>query len=204
MKQSGVYIIINKKSGRRYIGSSVNLRARFKAHLKSLGQGKHANRHLQRAWDHYGEDAFQFLMLEVCPPEDCRVREQWHLDNTEPDDLYNIAKNAYCPLIGVRTGKKNSPEQNAKIGEANRGRPNYRKGKTHDWGHKSSVTHIKRLTFRVQAAHLDGRVLIFDSVSLAAIGTGLKRKSVSNVLNGWGGQTRTQTGWSFTKIPKEG
>lgn len=204
MKQSGVYIIINTKSGRRYIGSSVNTQARFKSHLRSLGQGSHANRHLQRAWEHYGEDAFQFSILEYCIPEDCRTREQWYLDQVEPDNLYNIAKNTDNPVSGVRAGKKNSPEQNAKIGAANRGRPNPRKGKTHDWGHKSSATHIRRLNFRVHAEHLDGRVLIFDSVSLAAMGTGLKRKTVSNILNKWSNLTRTKTGWTFIKIPKEG
>ena len=205
MSQVGVYAIINKVSGRRYIGSSVDIPARFRAHRRVLLRGEHPNRHLQRAWDYYGESVFQFLVLELCQPEDCRVREQWHFDNSEPDSLYNIALDAHRGAgKWGRLGKTNSPEHNAKIGEANRGRPNPRKGQTHNWGYKAGATQVAALSYRIRAEHLDGRVLVFDSVRLAAMGTGLKRKSVSNILNGWKGQTRSRTGWAFTKLPKEG
>ncbi len=203
--RTGVYAITHTTSGKRYIGSSVNIPQRLNAHRRALRKGKHQNPHLQRAWEKYGEPSFEFEAVEACPPEACRVVEQQHLDAADPACLYNIAMDAHRGAgRWGRLGKTNTPEHNAKIGAANRGRPNPRKGKTHDWGHKAGATWVKNWPFQVRAEHLDGTVQMFDSVRLAAEGTGLKRKSVSNILNGWKGQTRTRTGWAFTKLPKEG
>jgi|APSaa5957512622_1039677.scaffolds.fasta_scaffold01421_17 group I intron endonuclease len=203
--KAGVYNITHLASGKRYIGSSVDIPSRFRAHRRMLRKGKHQNVHLQRAWDKYGEAAFTFHPVESCFPESCRNVEQRHLDAANPDGIFNIALDAHRGAgRWGRLGKKNTPEHRAKISVANRGRPSHRKGKTHGWGHKAGATQIENLPFRIRAEHLDGAVLMFDSVRLAAEGTGLKRKSVSNILNRWKGQTQTRTGWGFTKIPKEG
>src|SRR5690606_34420785 len=53
---SGIYEIHCTKSGRRYVGSAVNFSARWRLHYTQLCAGKHHSRHLQRAWNKYGED----------------------------------------------------------------------------------------------------------------------------------------------------
>ena len=48
---SGVYQITNKVTGKFYIGSAVNFRKRWNTHKSCLRNNKHANKHLQRAWN---------------------------------------------------------------------------------------------------------------------------------------------------------
>lgn len=67
---SGVYVIHNTKTGMVYIGSSYNLRERWKSHRYQLNSGNHENFRLQDAWNKDGEQAFKFYVLEYCP---------WHL-----------------------------------------------------------------------------------------------------------------------------
>ena len=43
---SGVYCIINLKNGKRYIGSSKNMRQRLWSHRAELRHNKHENPHL--------------------------------------------------------------------------------------------------------------------------------------------------------------
>jgi hypothetical protein len=54
----GVYGILNTLTSRIYVGSSVNVSRRWNAHRWELETGRHINKHLQRAWDKYGIDAF--------------------------------------------------------------------------------------------------------------------------------------------------
>lgn len=49
-----------------YIGSSSNLKKRVRTHKFELKRGTHKNPHLQRCWDKYGEDSFNFSILECC------------------------------------------------------------------------------------------------------------------------------------------
>ena len=46
---AGVYEILNVVSGKRYIGSSVDLRKRFRVHRLALNRGAHHSAFLQRA-----------------------------------------------------------------------------------------------------------------------------------------------------------
>lgn len=60
----GIYCIENKIDGKMYIGQSFNIQRRWQEHIKMLNKGKHHNRFLQRAWDKYGEDNFDFYIVE--------------------------------------------------------------------------------------------------------------------------------------------
>lgn len=198
----GVYAIVHTASGKRYIGSSANISKRFGAHRRALRKGKHQNVHFQRAWDKYSEAAFDFQVVEECLRNACRPTEQRHLDGVDFDTLYNIARDAHRGTgKWGRLGKTNTPEHNRKIGDANRGKPNPRKGKTHDWGHKAGATWTKNWPYRVRAEHLDGRVLMFDSQGQAGTATGASRDSVKNIVNGRA--NRTLGGWTYCKVQKE-
>jgi len=114
--KSGVYEIRNLLNNHIYIGSSINICKRWKEHTSSLIKGKHANQHLQKAWNKYGEDNFSFRILEECSPvkDTILFLEQKYLD-LSPE--YNI-----CKIAGNTQGVSRSKECRKKIGEANRKR----------------------------------------------------------------------------------
>lgn len=67
-ESSGIYAIINRTNGERYVGQAVNIRYRLRDHLRQLDAGIHKTneqRVLQRAWDCYGRDAFVIEVLEL-------------------------------------------------------------------------------------------------------------------------------------------
>lgn len=76
---SGIYAIRHKNSGKVYVGSSVNIHVRWKQHKSSLKHRRHHCVRLQRAWNKYGEEAFEFFILEKVD-EDLRQIEQNYID----------------------------------------------------------------------------------------------------------------------------
>ena len=103
--RSGIYAIVRKANGDRYVGSAVDLRVRFRDHRRDLKDNKHHNIHLQRAWNKYGEKAFEFRVLLYCDPELLIMFEQLAISQKSE---YNISLTA-----GSSLGIKRTPEQNA-------------------------------------------------------------------------------------------
>jgi group I intron endonuclease len=80
-ESSGVYIIRCREDGRVYVGSSAMLRRRLNHHACTLRNKTHHNRHLSEAWELYGEDGFEFVVLEhVEDASALVVREQHYID----------------------------------------------------------------------------------------------------------------------------
>ena len=98
MNKAGIYQIINTDNGKRYIGSSVDVPRRLKAHADHLDLDTHVNAHLQRAYNKYGEGKFLFLILATCDASDAQDVEQRHFDAWQEggrwDNLYNTRKTA--------------------------------------------------------------------------------------------------------------
>lgn len=88
-EQTGVYEIKNLVNGKVYIGSTVmSFKKRLNHHRSLLRAGTHKNQYLQRAWDKYGEENFQFSILKVVD-ECCTLEEeQIYLDEVKSE--YNI------------------------------------------------------------------------------------------------------------------
>lgn len=61
--EAGIYAIQNIKSGRQYIGSSINLKDRIHSHIRELSIGCHANHALQSDFLHGGENNFEVKVL---------------------------------------------------------------------------------------------------------------------------------------------
>lgn len=60
----GIYAITSAVNETAYIGQANKIWFRWQTHRNALNKGKHTSRHLQNAWNKYGEDAFVFTVLE--------------------------------------------------------------------------------------------------------------------------------------------
>jgi group I intron endonuclease len=93
-KISGIYAIKNKTNNKLYIGSSVSPTQRWqKEHLPALNKNKHYNRHLQHSWNKYGENNFEFLILEECNENLLVEREGYWIEHHKSwnrDHGYNL------------------------------------------------------------------------------------------------------------------
>lgn len=89
---SGIYLIQNIFNGRKYVGSSRNLKHRRASHFSELRNNYHGNYKLQKEYNKYGETAFRWIILEKCEIDTLIQREQWWLDSLKPE--YNILKKA--------------------------------------------------------------------------------------------------------------
>jgi group I intron endonuclease len=89
----GIYAIINKVSGRYYIGSTIHLKRRIIEHKSKLRNGRHHNFKLQGAYDKYGESNFSFEVLEYVKSDNKLMeREQYWLDKTKACKVgYNLS-----------------------------------------------------------------------------------------------------------------
>jgi group I intron endonuclease len=112
---SGIYAIINKINGHKYIGSSADITNRWKRHIKRLENNDHHSRHLQNAWNKYGKDNFEFAVLIECPVGDLLDHEQEQIDSGRPE--YNVS-----PTAGRTAGVIRSAEYRRKQSESQRGK----------------------------------------------------------------------------------
>ena len=117
--KSGIYKIQNKLNGKCYVGSAEDFKRRWKAHKGYLKREEHHSIKLQRAGDKYGEEVFEFSVIEyisltgdkkvdrglLLPCEDYWIEA---LDAVE--NGYNIA-----PKAGSRLGCPHTPETRSKM-----------------------------------------------------------------------------------------
>lgn len=75
----GIYCIENKINRKKYIGQSIDITSRFYQHRSDLKCQRHRNRHLQYAWDEYGQENFNFYILEECSIDDLDERERFYI-----------------------------------------------------------------------------------------------------------------------------
>jgi len=78
-KICGIYCIENIINNKKYIGQGEIVAERWVNHRCSLRNNRHSNVHLQNAWNQYGEENFQFYILEVCESEILDNREKYFI-----------------------------------------------------------------------------------------------------------------------------
>lgn len=137
LERSGIYQIVNKVNGKRYVGSAVCIRKRWHAHRCGFRLSKHPNRYLMSSWQKYGEEAFTFEILEHCSLDELLVREQWWIDSTSPE--YNLS-----PTAGSCRGVKHTEEVRRRVSERNKGNK-YALGRKISEYVKSRVAEANRL-----------------------------------------------------------
>lgn len=139
MDNCSIYLIYNRINGKRYIGQSIDAKRRWREHKSDLNCNKHCNPYLQKAFNKYGEDAFEFKILHICQESELDGLEEFYLKIANQFyDTYNIDD--------VRHGsKRRSVETRNKISKAVKGlnkgkkmssefkenRRKYMKGKTY-------------------------------------------------------------------------
>jgi len=107
--ESGVYVITNNVNGKKYFGSTICFVKRKESHWWHLRNGKHGNRHLQRAWNKYGENSFDFEIVICCQPEYLLIVEDYYISQNK--DGYNINESATAPGLRRKRTLKSREKQ---------------------------------------------------------------------------------------------
>jgi len=193
---SGIYAIVNTTNGHQYIGSAVNMPYRWKRHINELKKNKHHSRHLQNAWNKYGESVFSFVVLMEVQDLNALVGiEQGFIDRCKPE--YNVLSNSVLNHLG----QKRTEETKQKIARSHIGiRPSEETRQKLSDTHKGTI--ISEVTKRKMSAATtgkyrgwsdkavlqlsrDGTVLnIYESIMDAQRATGVNNQSIVRCCKG--------------------
>lgn len=113
----GIYQIKNLVNGKVYIGSSVNIRARWAQHRSDLRKARHHSAALQRAWDKYGSAKFEFSVIELVEDIDTIFdRETFYVRKANSAN----GRDGYNTLVigGSALGFKHTDESRRKMSES--------------------------------------------------------------------------------------
>lgn len=91
---TGIYSITNNVNDKKYIGQSLDIKHRWRHHINELKKNNHANSHLQNAWNKYGEEKFNFEIIQICAPSELDMKEQYWIK------YYDSMKNGYNLCMG--------------------------------------------------------------------------------------------------------
>lgn len=112
----GVYVIRNSANGKAYVGSSIKIAARWRAHKADLAGDRHHSIALQRAWNRRGPNGFEFAILEhVVDRRYLTAREQHWIA-----ELKAFGRGGYnmCPTAGSCCGRRFSEATKAKMSKS--------------------------------------------------------------------------------------
>ena len=84
MKISGIYKITNTITGDFYIGSSKDVKRRWRDHKKPSTWNEHPNNPMYIDMRKYGTANFVFEVLEVVEPEELKEAEQKFIETLKP------------------------------------------------------------------------------------------------------------------------
>lgn len=138
----GIYGIHNMINNHIYVGKTgMNFGDRWDSHRALLRSNKHFNKYLQNAWNKYGEENFEFIIIEECSVEELNDKEQYYIKMHREQNLsYNLADGGEG---GAFLGKHLSEETKRKIGEKNRINMTGKK-LSDETKQKMSQSHLKR------------------------------------------------------------
>lgn len=119
--ESGIYKIENIINAKIYIGSSKNIKLRWKQHKCALNNNKHHNTHLNNAWNKYGSDSFKFKIIEYVELNKLLEREQYFIKYYKCNNHNNgYNKRLICES---NLGWKASKETKKRMSESAKKRP---------------------------------------------------------------------------------
>jgi group I intron endonuclease len=129
VKRSGIYLLTHRESGRRYVGQSLDIDARWKAHSR----GETGSGYVSNAIEKHGWAAFHATVLELCGVDvlnEAEVRWIAALGTTTPHGYnlttggrqYRFTDEARA-VISAATKRAMTPEHCAKLSAAKKGIP---------------------------------------------------------------------------------
>lgn len=94
-----IYKIINLVNDKFYVGSTVHKKVRFRQHRKLLRGNRHHCKHLQAAWNKYGEAKFDFVVVEEVPDSISleEVEDRWLKEHVGQTYCYNTGHSSAAP-----------------------------------------------------------------------------------------------------------
>jgi group I intron endonuclease len=130
----GIYQILNIVTKKCYVGSALKIESRWKDHKKMLkgGSGHHSIK-LQRAWNKYGPEAFEWNILQECEEAQLTWLEAFWMDRLNSvGNGYNSSILTLDDGLVIRShteetraklrGRKHTEETKKKISLAGKGR----------------------------------------------------------------------------------
>ena len=170
---SGVYMLLCRVNGKRYIGKSNNIRKRLNEHKRC----KSFAPVICKAIAKYGWDAFDKTVLEFCPVEELDEKETYYIAELKPE--YNLTKGG-----DGSTGYKHSPKTKEILKQLAK----------KQWADEEYLKLIKKPIICIDTGE------IFDSVKSAAEKSGVTHSCVSMALNG---KTKTAGGYRWAYLNSE-
>lgn len=162
MKEPVIYWIKNRINGKFYVGSTVQRYVRWKTHKKKLRANTHHCAHLQAAWNKYGEDAFEFKVVEVTTSTEAlqAAEDRWLETHVGKLHCYNHGLRSGAPWRGVT--KEAHPRYGAKLSDD--AKQTLREAALEQWktsdprtGRKHSEESKQKIRAKVQEALSEGR-----------------------------------------------
>lgn len=135
----GLYFITSITDNKKYIGSSNNIKNRWRNHIFLLKNNKHHSTHLQNAWNLYGEENFKFEIFLEVEEDRLQILEQFFLYEMklfDPNHGYNISQNTFSPFLG----KNHSEETKRHLRDCSSGENHWA------WGKKQTEKHNRNIS----------------------------------------------------------
>lgn len=148
MINAGIYIIFCVSNNKYYVGQAINIEKRIKAHINKLKANTHHSPYLQNTFNTYGENVFNFEVVEYCNIDELDSKEQHYIK------MYNsLNPNGFnCTIGGTGIRGFMFSEETKKNWSKNR------KGKYMGKEHPKSV--------KIKGVHLITKKIVeFDSLS---------------------------------------
>lgn len=178
-----IYAIKNTENGKIYIGSTNNMTKRFKKHKSELRGNKHYNEYLQRAFNKYGENSLDFIILTTCGEHQLVKKEIEYIQKYHALDS-NYGYNLILPREA--STRNISEEYRKKISDSKKGvtPANFEEMRRKKW---RSVNFYERKVFKDN----------FPSVKNLAEFLGIHPQNIHNYLKGKIGYLRYHPTWHF-------
>jgi len=120
-----IYKIVNLVNDKFYVGSTIHKKVRFRQHRKLLRGDRHHCKHLQAAWNKYGEEKFDFHVVEEVPDAVSlqEVEDRWLKEHVGQTYCYNTGHSSAAPWRNAPAyktpnfGKTVSEEQRQQISQ---------------------------------------------------------------------------------------
>jgi len=108
---SGIYIILNIVNNKYYVGSSFHLDTRYNYHKNLLNKNKHHCPKLQKDWNEFGEENFEYHIVDLIPEENLGEEEQKYLNHCKLDKSKNYLNGENAGRSPVNTKTKDMQYQ---------------------------------------------------------------------------------------------